>query len=1027
MSYRVLLSFMFLYCLCCIFFPNSSFSSTALRQNEILQQSYIEPVDFPSANYIAANSQSNSITSINGRPRVNSGVPSNYFSRKFDDGVLDKNISLAHKDTKPVITVGYVNGYGLMSDHNSYNSKGYGYDLLVKFGRYADIEFKFVESKEDVIKAVQDGEVDIAGLYSITPERQRQVAFGKIPVGATQYSLVARGEQAYFYDDHVAINGKTVATYNGNPGNRLLDTYLKQHNISVEYVVGGAQDFMNLDTDFYLTNSTVHTEEDFYSVLNLGLRNLYFFARKDNEQLLNYLDQKLYAFFTENASFPDFLEHKYGRVGNEFLNRSLTRKEAAMLKGKTFKVGYADDYQPYSFKDSLGNPGGVNIEFMNVLAKKYGFNVEYVPFNLNHSWSNFEGLDILASLIGERNHVRRFYESTDPYDNTSLNLVFRDDFDFEQNSLSIQKEGKQPIKIGMLNYISFPYSAFFKRFPNIKVTHYPNPDEILKDFFKKELDAFVATELGARTIASSLITGKMHMTIHLSLPMGFQISKRLSDEYVELFNVIINRESKKTVEEISVRELAKYSGVFGSEQFFKQNKWYFMAFGLVITLVCVGLIYIIRQRSTIGVLAKDTVTPLISLSQFSKEVDDKLKNSKVGEYKMIILDIDYFRMINNYYGTTKGTEVIQAMADALLDAYRGNDVLITRRIAEQFIVFKKIDEAKEIQEVINSYVVPRVKAVVGESYSLKMSIAMCKNYEQGETTRALLDNLNIAHQKAKKVHRTSYVEFTEEMRREATTMLDIIYRMEHAIENGEFVVHYQPKIDMRGLEIIGAEALIRWLPPIGNPIYPNEFIPVMEENGFISQLELYVFEDICKFLQNNSKGFKIPKVAINISPITLANANLIKKMVMLLKEYAVSPKQIEVEITESAIGDFEESLPTIIKILHKVGFSVAMDDFGAGNSSLNRLSMIEVDVLKLDKVFLDFHEDAPRGSLVVQQIIELAKQLGMKVVAEGIETYEQAKWLQNIKCDIAQGYYFERVLNEDAFIDLLSSNKKYNL
>ncbi len=938
-----------------------------------------------------------------------------------------RSIPLVTENTKPIITVGYEEGMGIIADSTSYNAKGYGYDLLQRFGAYAGIDFEFVEIKGSLEDAVKNGIVDIGGLLSKTDKRKEVLAFGNMPVHFIQYALTTKGDKDYFYDDPQSIDGKTVATFSKSPGNVFLDTYLEKNNISVNYIYDDLRTFDKVDADFYLFPSIKHTNESFHSILNLELRDLFFFTRKGNEDLINYLDGQLYSFFVENASFPQALANKYNQLGNEFQNRALTRQEAEFFKDKTFRVGYLDSHEPYQSKDLMGNPQGIAIEFMNRLAAEYAFNVEYIPFNLEASWSGFEDLDILISLVGERNHIARFYEGTDPYTIVDMNIIYQNNFAQIEENLDSQYGLPENSKVGIINYINFKYGDFFVDYPSTKIMHYTNSSDLIDAFVDKEVDAIIATSLGTSSVAASATASKFQNSLHLPLEVNFQISKKISKDYLRLFNVIINNEATRTINTIVTREVSEFLPTFGTRQFLLINLKYIIAGALAVFSLLFAFILILRQRSAIKIFAKDNITPLKSLSQFTTEVNQSLSKASLNEYEMIILDIDYFRVINNYYGTDKGTKVIQAMANALIDAYKGIDVVMARRIAEQFLIYKKTSEGPEIKEVIKSYVIPRVKSIVGEDYSLKMSIAICKNSEKDELVNELLDNVNIAHQEAKKTHNTSFVEFNESMRQKSSTMLDIIYRMEHALENKEFKMHYQPKIAFDTLKIMGAEALVRWIPPIGNPIYPNDFIPIMEENGFISQLEMYVFEEVCSFIQKNNAILALSKIAINFSPITLSKSTLIKQMIETLNKYEVAPSQIEIEITESAVGAFEEILPKIITVLHKIGFSVAMDDFGAGNSSLNRLSVIEVDVLKLDKVFLDFHVDAPRGSLVVQQVVQLAKELNMKVVAEGVEEIAQAKWLKGINCDFAQGYYFARPIKEEDFLDLIIKNKAFTL
>ncbi len=942
-----------------------------------------------------------------------------------------ENIPLVSKQTqinRPVIIVGYQPGMGLISNSQSYNEKGYGYDLLVKLGRHINVEFQFVPIVGSIVEALEQGVIDIAGLAAKTPERLAEYAFGNIPVNYIQYALVTKYPHDYFHNDPQSVAGKTVATYPGNPGNASFEAFLKQHNISVQYIQGTSIDFTNIDADFYIVPSVLYSEENFYSVVNLDLKHSFFVSKKGNEALMAYLDKHLYAFFKENIMYHDILSRKYNREDAEFTNRSLTREEHTRLSGKHFKVGYIDNHEPYQSQNTSAEPRGISIAYLNTLAEKYNFTVEYVPYNLDNPWEIHNGLDLLVSLVGRRNFMTKYYDVTDAYEELSMNVVFQEKNTNVPTADDWEHNLPKNITIGLLHYINFPYSRFAKKYPTVTLEFFTKTEDLVNAFLNKQLDAILVTRAGADSIIYSSTQDHPQLVIDMNLEMKFHVSKMISHDYLEIFNVIINKEPKETIKEITVNEIVAYAPDFGPVQFIKQY-FYIFVFGVVF-FICftIGGMYIVRQRSALKYLIRDDVTDLPALSQFTKDVNNTLKKANEQNYEIMMLDIDHCKMINTYYGTDKGTQVILSIADALQDAYKNKDVLLTRLVAEQFLIFKKIDDGKNIEDVIKGYVIPRIKTIVGEAYSLNMSVGICQcSSEKKETATTLLDNVRVAHQKAKKTHTTSFEFFTEDMRTATTTTLDVAYRMEHALQNKEFVLYFQPKIDFKTLKIHGAEALVRWIPPIGDPIFPDAFIPVMERNGFISQLELFVFEEMCQMLQRNADVPNMPKIAINISPITLSQTALIKEMIILLKTYRVHPERIEIEITESAIGNFEKSLPDIIKLLHKVGFTVAMDDFGAGNSSLNRLSVINVDVLKLDKVFLDFHEDAPRGSLVVQNIISLGKQLGMKLVAEGIEYQNQAKWLQSLQCDIAQGFYFSKPLPEDEFIALVRKDKRYTL
>lgn len=239
--------------------------------------------------------------------------------------------------------------------------------------------------------------------------------------------------------------------------------------------------------------------------------------------------------------------------------------------------------------------------------------------------------------------------------------------------------------------------------------------------------------------------------------------------------------------------------------------------------------------------------------------------------------------------------------------------------------------------------------------------------------------------------------------------------MEQALENGEFIVYLQPKINLEKSEIVGAEALVRWKTKQDGLISPGEFIPFFEKNGFIVKLDLYVFNCVCCLLQNwENRGIKPIPISVNLSRNHLFDPQFLEKYEAIQKAYGIDSSLLEFELTETVVFENLELLKNVIERIHAAGFQCSMDDFGSGYSSLNVLKEIPVDILKLDGVFFDKEGD-PRGNDVVESAIELARKLGMKTVAEGVETFAQVEFLRNAACDMVQGYVFSKPLSIENF------------
>ena len=246
--------------------------------------------------------------------------------------------------------------------------------------------------------------------------------------------------------------------------------------------------------------------------------------------------------------------------------------------------------------------------------------------------------------------------------------------------------------------------------------------------------------------------------------------------------------------------------------------------------------------------------------------------------------------------------------------------------------------------------------------------------------------------------------------------------METALATGQFEVYLQPKYQIRDGRLTGAEALVRWNHPKWGLQPPAEFIPIFERNGFITKLDQYVWERVCSLMQEWDKsGYPSINISVNVSRIDIYNTNLVDFLTGLMQRYGLSPSRLHLEITESAYTDTSRQLIETMGALRRQGFMIEMDDFGSGYSSLNMLTEMPIDVLKLDMKFIQTEITRPTGQGILRFILDLARWMKLSVVAEGVETQEQLERLQNAGCDYAQGYYFAKPMPVENFVSILTA------
>ncbi len=457
---------------------------------------------------------------------------------------------------------------------------------------------------------------------------------------------------------------------------------------------------------------------------------------------------------------------------------------------------------------------------------------------------------------------------------------------------------------------------------------------------------------------------------------------------------------------------------------------YWLISTIIVIVVVVALSWVLlrqyrlSQNAVQRILDTDSLTGHMSMHKFERLAQMKLQSAEPCQYNLISFDIDMFMTINTYYSTEKGTEVLCAISKTLEGVFEDEDTIFARKFADNFVILRSVGELPILKSIITHKVIPAVHEVMGEGYTFCMSTGSYIISDCTKKISLMIENADIARRNGKSEHKTTYKEFDSAMQKKYETKLDVTYRMGKALRENEFHLLYQPKIDFHTLGVRGVEALVRWQTKDAKTFYPNDFVPVFEQNGFIVTLDLYVFERVCRFIADN-RNMKLPVISVNLSAKTFVDESLVYDLLEIIGRYRIDPCRIELEITETAMCVSEHEIMAKISLLKSIGFTISIDDFGAGVSSLNRLGKLDVDVLKMDKAFLDNNIEGSNNAIVIECAIDLAKRLGMKVVAEGVETKEQAIWLNSLGCDMAQGYFFEKPLQEEEFKYIVNTDKRY--
>lgn len=417
----------------------------------------------------------------------------------------------------------------------------------------------------------------------------------------------------------------------------------------------------------------------------------------------------------------------------------------------------------------------------------------------------------------------------------------------------------------------------------------------------------------------------------------------------------------------------------------------------------------------------DAVTGLYNRSEMFKRTKELLDEKTDITFAFVPIDIDRFRLYNSAMGDEEGDRVLRFIADEI-EKYCGEreNCIYGRIEGDVFCICEPENseqlerKAAEVQERLDAFV---------KDYALKTSVGVYVIEDRSERVEAIMTKAAMASEKCKDQYSAFISYYDEEMSEKIEEEQAIINDMVRALENEEFVVYLQPKYELITETPNGAEALVRWVHPTKGLISPGAFIPVFERNGFIRNLDYYMWEHVCALLARwRNEGRTVSPISVNMSRVSLYNPKVVELLVDLITKYDIPADLLNLEVTESAYMSNPDLLKSIIFDLQSKGFAIMMDDFGSGYSSLNTLKEINVDILKIDMDFLPNGKDKGKGEKILSSIVRMAGWLGMPVIAEGVETVEQKIFLEGIGCGYVQGFYYAKPMPVSEYEELIEKS-----
>lgn len=444
----------------------------------------------------------------------------------------------------------------------------------------------------------------------------------------------------------------------------------------------------------------------------------------------------------------------------------------------------------------------------------------------------------------------------------------------------------------------------------------------------------------------------------------------------------------------------------------------FISVYFVILLLSIVVFVIVNNRNQKKLKTAaftDKLTGLQNRAGFEAAASNLLRQQSKRKFVIVAFDIDNFKIINDSVGYIQGDELLRALASTL-KSWKDENYQCARLDADDFILMAEAKDSliPELQDILEH--TTKAQGFLEPFGDVGFTYGVYQIQNNTELIKTIMDKAKMAHKAAKAAANQSLVWYDEHLLEKLTQERRLKELLQHALVNQEFELYLQPRVELSERRIVGAEALVRWELPGQGTLYPDSFIPLFEENGSIANLDFYMLKKVCSYLHERRElGRELFPVSVNFSRVTLYQQTFYETFHSIVDQYKIPYDCIEIEVTESAFNDIADSVLEMLNKLDEEGFPIAMDDFGSGYSNMNLLGSLPLQIIKLDKVFLQETDIHDRVKGIIICAVELAHTMGVQIVCEGAESEQHVSFLQEIGCDFAQGYYFAKPIPQKAF------------
>lgn len=923
----------------------------------------------------------------------------------FSPEILARN-----QKEKKLVRVGWFDLSGIFQKRQG-KMAGYAADLLQAISAYTGWQYEWVHTTiADLPARLAAGEIDLVCGISYSPDREAFFDYTSLPVGYECLTLHVAANSPIRYMDFRDFDQMRVGTVRGAYGGKVIEEFTQQYKFTLRTHDFSTRKEMQAalergEIDGYIDGS-LHGENA--KIAAIIAMEPFFFVTAKGSSLLPPLNEalkqiNLYSPWLIASLFDSYMH------GIQQVSFSQTRAEEEWLAGKPrLRVAY-------SAKQTMMNddmPGSnFLIRFMEELSRRSGVAFDYVP-----APSYPEALALLKE--GKADIISNIYAGLGMYASQPL-LVSRSFFDMPV--LLVGQERAVPgrnIRVGVTHELLSFGQAYMAAYPEDTVTFYDSMQQCIDAFKRQAIDAYIPGYPNASGVMPENPPNTSMLTTRARYPMSLGFRYEISPYAMSVLNRSIMTLSTADIDALLLERTAFTPGAVLLDVLREYSLELSIGGIILFAAIILRILHVNRRhmRELEEVAYRDPLTGGNNRARFIHDAHRLLSHTQ-APYYLLLVNVRRLKLINRTRGHRGGDLLIKLCYRDLRRQLRSNE-LIAHAAAGKFLLLWQCRDVAELRQRIEAFFdsAAALRQKLGTTVLFSCGVTSTMPYD-GNMANCLLRAETAESSVADDSYRSCYTLYDARLEAVLLKQNELEDRMAGALRNGEFQVFMQPQHNLADNSLHGAEALIRWIPPDGKPIYPDEFIPLFERNGFIRELDLFVLRTVCAWLrQRMDAGLPVSTVSINQSKALFFSNDYVKVFLSILASNNVPTSLIVVEITESMAWLDEELFKNSLAELKACGVRLALDDFGKGYASLSVLQSFDVDVIKMDKTFLDnATRDTDATRVIIESVVGMGKRLQLTMLCEGIETEHQLEYLRNIGCDLGQGYFIAKPMSLEEY------------